>query len=147
MRRHPIGNLPLHHQNCPLHNRLELKQPQQNVRRDVVRQIPNHQQLFSVHAPQRRKIRPQNIPLQNLDRNPIRKLLPQPPRQLPIQLNRHQPTSPPRQQRGKSAPPRPNLHHGPVRSVPQRVDDGSLRRGIDKEVLTEPGSFATLRHQ
>ena len=107
---------------------------QQNVRRNVVGQIPNHIQglvclskLTQVHG--------QHIRLDNLDLRLFPKTKPKLRCQSPVQLHSDKPLRARRQNVGNRSMPRPNLDHLTRTHIPQRVGNTLPRLVIHQKIL------------
>ncbi len=146
--RQPVGDFFLHHDDNGRKIAVILQQPQQNVGRDVIRQIADHARRLGLKA----NPRVQHAGLQpehciQFDRQDIAfddfniglhvEFHPQLRRQDAVQFHRNQPPRPSCQQVGERAAARPNLQHRRLRNISQRLHNAQRRPFADQEMLPQ----------
>src|SRR5260370_24588057 len=133
-----VGHLALHHQNRTGDQPRTVcsKELQQNIRRDVVRQIPDDVSGFAIGY-KRSKVGFENVGFDNLYLRLIAKSEGQFGGQVPIEFQRNQPAAAPDEYLGDGAMARSNLDHGPLANIAKGVDDGMAGSIIHKKVLPD----------
>jgi hypothetical protein len=128
----------LHHQNSAEDQPRTArgKKLQQNIRGDVVRQVPHDVSSLALRH-KRSKVGFENVSFDDLYLWLIAKSEGQLGRQRTVELQRNQSAAASREYLSDRAPARSNLDHGSLANIAKSVHDGMAGRIIHKKVLAE----------
>ena len=133
---HTLRHFTLHHHHGQFNRILMAAKVKQDVARDVVRQVANHQRFLTCWK-QGSDVRLQDVGFDHLNVRVVAKPEPQLGHQRPVQFNADQFLRTPRQDRGDRTVPRANLNDCAFADISHRIRNAVAGTVIHQEVLSE----------